>query len=146
VPAARAESAEAFADRKRWEHDDGFLKAAPRWREKSDDAQFVLVETTRNPVFVELFDAGRDYTVRLYDGYFKYEPETPVPLDPKKSFREGYAPAACFLNWLERTYDQRLIQKLHARLQTDTYTEELFEQYTGRTADQLWAEFREPKR
>jgi hypothetical protein len=80
-----------------------------------------------------------------YMGYFEYEPETPVRLDSNKTFRDGYAPAACFLNWLERKYDARLIVKLHAHLRADTYSDDLFREFTGHTLDELWAEFRDRK-
>ena len=72
---------------------------------------------------------------------FEFEPEKPLPLAPDKTYRDGYRTAATFLNWIARTYDERLIGKLHARLQADTYTDDVFLEITGRPLDRLWTEF-----
>lgn len=53
--------------RLRWEHDGGFVARAPRWQEKTGDTTNELVETARNPVFVDLFDPRGGRTLRLHD-------------------------------------------------------------------------------
>jgi hypothetical protein len=54
--------------RTRWEHAGGFVMKVRRWEQKTGNSVHSLVETARNPVFVELFDPGRGSTIRLYDG------------------------------------------------------------------------------
>ena len=76
-----------------------------------------------------------------YVRYFEYEPEKPLAPFPDKTYRDGYRTAAAFLNWVAQTYDARLIEKLHAYLQADEYTDDRFREITGRTLDQLWTEY-----
>jgi Peptidase of plants and bacteria len=78
-----------------------------------------------------------------YVRYFEFEPEKPLAPSPNKTYRDGYRTAAAFLNWVARTYDARLIEKLHAHLQADTYTDNVFMELTGRPLDRLWTEFQE---
>jgi hypothetical protein len=76
-----------------------------------------------------------------YVRYFEYEPEKPLKVDRKKTYRDGYAAAALFLDWAERTHDRRLLVKVNARLRADTYTDEMFKQSTRRTLPQLWSQY-----
>jgi hypothetical protein len=66
---------------------------------------------------------------------FEFEPEKRLPLSPNKTYRDGYRTAATFLNWAAQTYDARLIEKLQAQLEADTYTDDLFMEITGRPLD-----------
>src|SRR5580692_2208927 len=63
---------------------------------------------------------------------FEFEPEKRLPLSPNKTYRDGYRTAATFLNWVAQTYDARLIEKLQAHFEADTYTDDLFMEITGR--------------
>jgi hypothetical protein len=54
------------AERTRWEYDGGSLWRTLTWTEQSGKTSHTYFETRRNPVFVELFDPSRQYTVRLY--------------------------------------------------------------------------------
>ncbi len=76
-----------------------------------------------------------------YVRYFEYEPEKPLKVDRKKTYRDGYAPAALFLDWAERTHDRRLLVKLNTRLRADAYTDEMFSQSTRRPLPQLWSQY-----
>jgi hypothetical protein len=73
--------------------------------------------------------------------YFEFEPEKPLRPFPDKTYRDGYRTAATFLNWVARTYDARLIEKLQAALEADAYTDNMFVEITGRPLDRLWIEF-----
>ncbi len=61
----RSQADAQTADRLRWEYNGGSI--ARSWIEETEKETHAFVETARNPVFVELFDPARDYTVRLYD-------------------------------------------------------------------------------
>jgi hypothetical protein len=76
-----------------------------------------------------------------YVRYSEFEPERPMTLNPKGSYRDGYATAALFLDWVERTHDRRLVEKLNVRLREGAYRDALFEELTGRALDRLWADF-----
>ncbi len=54
------------AERTRWEYNAGSLWRTLTWTERSGKTSHTYFETRRNPVFVELFDPSRQYTVRLY--------------------------------------------------------------------------------
>jgi hypothetical protein len=54
-------------ERNRWAYDGGFLQRTRVWTEQTGQAQNTFVECTRNPQYVELYDAKRSYFVRLYN-------------------------------------------------------------------------------
>jgi hypothetical protein len=80
-----------------------------------------------------------------YVRFFVFEPQTKLaPIDPaKQSYRDGYRTTAQFLAWIVKTYDAELITKLNAALRESRYDDKLFAQSTGKSLDELWAEFSE---
>ena len=76
-----------------------------------------------------------------YVRYYDYEPEKPVPADWKKTYRDGYAIASAFLDWIQRKHNARIIEKLNARLAIGEYTDDLFADYAGAPLEQLWTQF-----
>jgi hypothetical protein len=71
--------------------------------------------------------------------WFKYEPvaNRPHPSAAKADARGSYQTTAAFLDWATKKYDANLIPKLNAALQANTYKESLWQEYTGKTLDQL---------
>ena len=55
-----------------------------------------------------------------------------------QSYENRYRITARFLLWVSQNYDKNLVEKLDEDLRTKTYTAETWEQYTGKTVDQLW--------
>jgi len=76
-----------------------------------------------------------------YVRYYEFEPEKRVPINWKKTYRDGYAIGSAFLDWLQRTRDSHIIEKLNARLAIGEYTDELFPNFAGAPLDRLWTEF-----
>lgn len=77
-----------------------------------------------------------------YVRFIHYEPKTRIGIDTKKaSYRDSYRTSAKFLGWVEKTHDKDLVRKLNEALRKGKYTDELFETYTKKTLDQLWAAF-----
>jgi hypothetical protein len=78
-----------------------------------------------------------------YVRFFRYEPRTKLPpIDrARASYRDGYKTTAAFLAWVERRYDRAIVRELNRALRRGRYTDGLFKERTGRTLDQLWAEF-----
>jgi hypothetical protein len=77
-----------------------------------------------------------------YVRFIHYEPKTRIRIDAKKaSYRDSYRTSAKFLGWVEKTYDKDLVPKLNAALREGKYKETLFETYTKKTLDELWAAF-----
>ena len=61
-----------------------------------------------------------------------------TPFSPSQSYENSYRITARFLLWVSQNYDKNLVEKLDEDLRTKTYTAETWEQYTGKTVDQLW--------
>jgi hypothetical protein len=77
-----------------------------------------------------------------YVRFFHYEPNVKIRINPQKaSYRDSYRTTAKFLAWVEKQHDKELVRKLNAALRRGEYRDELFQQYTTRTLDQLWANF-----
>jgi hypothetical protein len=78
-----------------------------------------------------------------YIRFFHYEPHVKVHIDPQRSNyrKDGYRVAGAFLDWIVRTHGPDLIRKLNAALRKGKYRDDLFKELTGKTPDELWADF-----
>ena len=78
-----------------------------------------------------------------YVRWFFYEPEKkrPHPKLSSANARGSYQTTAAFLFWAATKYDTFLVPKLNLALQNRTYTEDLFGQITGKSLDELNAEW-----
>lgn len=65
----------------------------------------------------------------------------PEAFRPGTHYTDGYGTTAAFLVFLEQRYDPDLVTKLNRALKDGSYTEALFEQYTGKALDELWGEY-----
>ncbi len=72
-----------------------------------------------------------------------FEPDAPRPrINPDKaSYRDAYKTTAIFLAWVEKQHDAKLVSKLNAALRQRKYSPELWKEATGKTVDELWADF-----
>ncbi len=72
-----------------------------------------------------------------------FEPNAPKPrINPDKaSYRDAYKTTAIFLAWVEHRHDAKLVVKLNAALRQRKFRPELFKDATGKTVDELWADF-----
>lgn len=72
-----------------------------------------------------------------------FEPSAPKPrINPDKaSYRDAYKTTAIFLAWVEKKHHANLVSKLNAALRQRKYSPELWKAATGRTVDELWADF-----
>ncbi|CAN5826307.1 hypothetical protein BH11BAC3_BH11BAC3_28090 [soil metagenome] len=59
----------------------------------------------------------------------------------KQRYTDAYRVTARFLVWVENNYDKKLVQKMNATLHTKTYNKNLWQKYTGKTLDELWADY-----
>jgi hypothetical protein len=82
-----------------------------------------------------------------YIRWWKFEPESmrrPVSARGRRgrpaSYRDGYQTAAAFLEFVARRHD-RIVVELNAAARDGRYTSDLWKKYTGKTVDELWAEF-----
>jgi hypothetical protein len=79
-----------------------------------------------------------------YIRFFHYEPESarPHPNPQKAKHSDSYRTTGHFLDWAQRTYDPDLVVKLNAACREARYSEELWKQYTGKTLEELGAEWK----
>jgi hypothetical protein len=72
-----------------------------------------------------------------------YEPQARRPrINPDKaSYTDAYKTTAIFLEWAEKTHDPQLVKQLNTAAREGKYRAQLFKDYTGKTVDELWAEF-----
>ena len=83
-----------------------------------------------------------------YIRWWKFEPASARrPVQPVKrngqpaSYTDSYQTTAAFLEYAVKNYDHELVVKLNAAARDGYYTPDLWKKYTGKTADEIWAEF-----
>lgn len=76
--------------------------------------------------------------------WFNYEDvdKRPHPKAARAHARDAYQTTGAFLSWATGKYDADLVPKLNAALQKNVYKEDLFKEYTGKTLDELDAEWK----
>ena len=63
------------------------------------------------------------------------------PFKPSQSYTNSYRVTARFLVWVEDNADKEIVDKMNKAAFNGEYEEGLWQQYTGKTVDQLWAEY-----
>jgi hypothetical protein len=78
-----------------------------------------------------------------YIRWFLYEPEDQRPrVNPERAnYTDSYRTTGAFLDYVVREHDATAIEKLNAAMRRGEYREELWSELTGKTVDELWAEF-----
>lgn len=78
-----------------------------------------------------------------YVRWFKYEPvsKRPHPNPAKTHYDDSYRTTAAFINFVAETHDKDIARKLNAAMRNGTYSPDLWKQYTGKTPEELWAEY-----
>ena len=64
-----------------------------------------------------------------------------TPFESTQSYKNSYRITARFLLWATQNYDKKLIEKLDSDLRNKKYSPQTWEQYTGKTVDELWKEY-----
>jgi hypothetical protein len=59
----------------------------------------------------------------------------------RQSYKDAYRVTARFLVWVEENYNKSFVKKMDAALRNHSYSSNLWVQYTGKTVDELWAEY-----
>ncbi len=78
-----------------------------------------------------------------YIRWFLYEPEDkrPRPNPARANFDDSYRTTAAFLAYVKETHDKELIKKFNAAMREGKYSADLWKDYTGKTPDELWADY-----
>jgi len=72
-----------------------------------------------------------------------YEPEVlmrPVNLETNK-YTDSYQITGGFFMWIEHVYDKEFVKKLHQHARQRTWSNDVFEKYTGKSPEELWKEY-----
>jgi hypothetical protein len=55
-----------------------------------------------------------------------------------QSYKDSYRISARFLVWISQNYEKNLVKKLDQKLRANTYSPEVWKEYTGLSVEQLW--------
>lgn len=61
--------------------------------------------------------------------------------NPKQSYKNSYRITARFFIWLTKNKNKLIIEKLDAAMRDNTYSDAFWKKQTGKTIDELWAEY-----
>ncbi len=77
-----------------------------------------------------------------YVRFFKYEETKPKPLPPNRAkYDASYRVSAAFLAYLTEKYDAQIVRKLNAIMRAGTYHDGVWQELTGKSADELGKEW-----
>ena len=78
-----------------------------------------------------------------YIRWFLYEPDDkrPRPNPARAKYTDSYRTTAAFLAYVKETHDKEIIRKFNTAMREGKYSAELWKDYTGKTADDLWADY-----
>jgi hypothetical protein len=114
-----------------------------------DDVGALIHETTH---VVQNY-GGHDNPGWLVEGvadfvrFFLFEPKNIGPIRARGArYDAGYRTTAAFLAYVSRRYDKTLVSKLNSAMRTGKYRPELFQELTGKTAEELDNEWRQTLR
>jgi hypothetical protein len=78
-----------------------------------------------------------------YVRFFKYEPGKIGRINPDRARYDGaYRQTAAFLNYVAEKYDKDLVRKLNAAMRRGEYKEDLWKEFTKKTAKELGEEWK----
>lgn len=111
----------------------------------TNDFGIVIHELTH---VVQAYDRGGNpgWLVEGVADYIRlthFEPQARRPrIDPARaSYRDSYQTTAIFLEWVEKKHDPQLVTELNRAMREGKFQMEIFKGRTGKTLDELWAEF-----
>ncbi|MCH5584365.1 basic secretory family protein [Shimazuella sp. AN120528] len=64
-------------------------------------------------------------------------------VDKNQKYTDSYRVTARFFMWINHIKSPGSILKIHQRVQNNYYSDNLFEEYTGKTLDELWQEYQQ---
>lgn len=78
-----------------------------------------------------------------YIRWFKYEPATkrPRPNPARAHYNDSYRTTAAFLEFVAANYDHEIVVKMSEAMREGRYKPELWKDDTGKTPEDLWAEY-----
>jgi hypothetical protein len=84
-----------------------------------------------------------------YVRWFIFEPQSrgAVVTDPARArYDASYRTTAAFLNWVTQTHDPDIVPRLNAAMREGRYSDDLWREFTGKSADELGEEWKQSLR
>ena len=74
-----------------------------------------------------------------------YEPDVLMrPTNPERNtYKDSYQVTGGFFMWIEHAYDKEFVKKLNQHARSRTWSDDVFEKYTGKGPEELWKEYGE---
>jgi len=78
-----------------------------------------------------------------YLRWFKYEPvsKRPHPNPARAKYTDSYRVTGAFLDYVASTSDHEIAVRMNEAMREGRYSPELWKEYTGKTIDELWADY-----
>lgn len=78
-----------------------------------------------------------------YIRWFLFEPASrrPRPNPRRAKYTDSYRVTGAFLDYVTRSVDKGLVRKLNAAMRQGRYRADLWKEHTGKTLDELWADY-----
>lgn len=64
-----------------------------------------------------------------------------TPFNASQSYTNAYRITARFFVWIVKKYDKDFVRELNVAMRDNTYTDAFWEDKTGKSVDELWAEY-----
>jgi hypothetical protein len=126
-------------------HRDRITGSAKYFKDHPDDLGAMIHETAH---IVQQY-RGQDNPSWLVEGvadyvrFFKYEPGKLGPINAERARYNGsYRVTAAFLAYLSEQYDKEIVLKLNTTMRRGEYKDEIFQQLTGKTLQELDEQWR----
>lgn len=129
--------------------DNGIVVYNPEWFKKHPEDIDVVTHETMHIVQAYPNDSGPGWLTEGIADYvrFKYGLNNAAAnwalpaLKPEHNYTNSYRITARFLDWLDSTYKNDPITKLDMAARNQTYSEAIWNQLTGKSLDNLWADY-----
>ncbi|HOW72624.1 MAG TPA: DUF1080 domain-containing protein [Phycisphaerae bacterium] len=122
------------------------ISCAERWFKDNLDGE------AAGAVVHELVHVAQQYRSRRNPGWlvegvadyirwFKYEPvsKRPRPNPDRAKYTDSYRTTGAFLEYVAACHDHEFVVKINAAMRAGRYSSDLWQEYTGKTVDELWA-------
>ena len=98
---------------------------------------------------VQHYDKGNEPSwitegIADYVRFYLYEPPSarPHPIATTARYNDSYRTTAAFLDWVQRTYDPKLVERMNVACRQARYDDDLWRQFTGKPLAELGDEWR----
>ena len=127
----------------------GVIRVSPDWMEKNPEDLDVVTHEAMHIVQAYPRGSGPGWITEGIADFVRYKlginnkaAHWALPnYDNSQKYSNAYRVTARFFVWLSKHYDQAFVSKLDAVMRADAYTPEFWKQQTGKTVDELWANY-----